>query len=63
MTDPDIALHRWRGRPLQEDGESLDVACRDYGLLERLHKQEPTHPDQMMHYEAGWQAAVRYYFG
>jgi hypothetical protein len=52
-----------RGRPTQEDGFSLDLQCKDYGLLERKHKQEPVHADQQDHYEAGWEAAVRYYFG
>jgi hypothetical protein len=50
-------------RPLQEDGESLDLLCRDYGGLERKHKQESWTDDQEDHYEAGWEAAVKYYFG
>lgn len=50
-------------RTLQADAESLDVSCKDYDLLERKHKQGAVHPDQQDHFEAGWEAAVRYYFG
>ena len=46
--------------PIQEDGLSVDTGCKDYDLLERLHKQEPVSKDQQFHYEAGWEAAVRH---
>ncbi len=52
-----------KGRPLQEDGESLDLKCKEFDLLERKHKYEAPTPDQEDHYEAGWEAAVKYYFG
>lgn len=58
-----VELHRRAKKPLQEDGESLDVTCKDFDLLERKHKQEPWVLDQQDHYEAGWEAAVQYYFG
>lgn len=62
MIDPD-RLCRWHLRPLQEDDESLDLSCKDYGLLERKHKQDAWTEDQQSHYEAGWEAAVKFYFG
>jgi hypothetical protein len=46
--------------PLQEDGFTVDTTCKDYNLLERMHKQEPVHPDQQRHYEAGWEAAINF---
>jgi len=51
-----------RGRPTQEDGFSLDLQCKDYDGLERKHKQEAWSDEQADHYEAGWEAAVKYYF-
>jgi len=48
-------------KPLQEDGESLDTQCKDYDLLQRLHKYDAVTDDQTHHYQAGWGAAVTYY--
>lgn len=52
-----------RGRPTQADEETLDTSCKDYDLLERKHKQDAWTDDQQRHFEAGWEAAVRHYFG
>jgi hypothetical protein len=60
----DREIWRWSTtRPRQEDGETLDIACKDYDLLHRKHKQEPIQHEQQDHYEAGWEAAVQFYFG
>jgi hypothetical protein len=46
--------------PLQEDGLTVDITCKDYNLLERMHKQESWTDDQQRHYEAGWEAALNF---
>ena len=46
--------------PLQEGVFTVDIACKDYNLLERMHKQESWTVDQQRHYEAGWEAALNF---
>lgn len=57
-----VAAHQKSAKPLQEDGETLDLRCKNFDTLERMHKQEPWSNDQARHYEGGWEAAVGYYF-
>ena len=52
--------HRLIEVPLQEDGFTVDITCKDYNLLERMHKQEPVTKDQELHYQAGWEAAINF---
>ena len=49
--------------PFQDDGLlSPDYTCRDYDLLERRFKMTGWDSSQQGIYDAGWEAAIRYYW-
>ena len=49
--------------PFQDDGLlSPDYTCRDYDLLERRFKMTGWDSCQQGTYEAGWEAAIRFYW-